>query len=92
LKSGLKSGLNSWLKIPDRKKEETSMSTTTLGITGMTCQHCVMSVTRALLAVPGVQSAEVSLEQRKAVVAGSADLARLVAAVESEGFGAADGA
>ena len=72
--------------------QEASTHTTTLRITGMTCQHCVMSVTRALLAVPGVQSAEVSLEQRKAVVAGSADLARLVAAVESEGFGAAGGA
>jgi copper chaperone CopZ len=68
------------------------MKTTTLTITGMTCQHCAMSVTRALMSVPGVQSAEVILEQRKAIVAGSADVARLIKAVEGEGFGAAQGA
>ena len=64
------------------------MGTTTLTVTGMTCQHCVMTVTKALEAVAGVESAQVSLEQRKAVVGGNADLAPLIQAIEAEGFGA----
>ncbi|MBI5179330.1 MAG: heavy-metal-associated domain-containing protein [Nitrospinae bacterium] len=39
-----------------------------LDIHGMTCYHCKMHVTKALLDVPGVTSASVHLEQRKADV------------------------
>ncbi|MCL4798934.1 MAG: heavy-metal-associated domain-containing protein [Burkholderiales bacterium] len=65
------------------------MQATTLKVTGMTCNHCVMSVTKALKQVPGVQSAEVSLEKAQAVVKGSADAQALVKAVEDEGYQAA---
>jgi copper chaperone len=34
-------------------------NTTNLKIEGMTCGHCVRSVTQALEAVPGVQAAKV---------------------------------
>jgi len=65
------------------------MSTTTLNVSGMTCQHCVAAVTRALNQVPGVESAQVSLEQGQATVAGSAAVERLIQAIEKQGYRAA---
>jgi copper chaperone len=59
-----------------------------LKIGGMTCKHCAMHVQKALTGVPGVTSAEVSLESGEARVEGSVDLAALVAAVEEEGYSA----
>ncbi len=37
-------------------------------IEGMMCQHCVMHVTKALSAVPGVSGVSVSLEAGEAAV------------------------
>jgi copper chaperone len=65
------------------------MQATTLKVTGMTCNHCVMSVTKALKKVPGVESADVSLEKAQAVVKGSADTQTLIKAVKEEGYDAA---
>ncbi|HQU16275.1 MAG: hypothetical protein B7Z66_00175 [Chromatiales bacterium 21-64-14] len=64
------------------------MSETTLKVSGMTCGHCVSAVTKALKGVPGVESADVSLEKKQAVVKGSADAQALVRAVTGEGYGA----
>ncbi len=44
------------------------MKTTVFPVEGMTCNHCVMHVTKALQSVPGVQSVEVSLENNNATV------------------------
>jgi len=44
------------------------MATTTMKIQGMTCNHCVMRVAKALKAVPGVQDAKVELQKAEAVV------------------------
>ena len=44
------------------------METLQLKINGMTCQHCVMSVTKALKGVPGVSDAKVSLTPGQATV------------------------
>ncbi len=44
------------------------MAKTTLKIQGMTCNHCVLRVTKALKAVPGVQDAQVNLQKGEAVV------------------------
>jgi copper chaperone len=44
------------------------MAKTTLKIQGMTCNHCVMRVAKALKAVPGVQDAQVDLSKAEAVV------------------------
>ncbi len=44
------------------------MATSTLKIQGMTCNHCVMRVAKALKAVPGVQDAQVDLQKAQAVV------------------------
>ena len=64
------------------------MSKITLNVTGMTCQHCVAAVTKALKGVPGVESAEVSLEQKRAVVTGNADTQAMIEAIKDEGYGA----
>ena len=44
------------------------MASTVLKIGGMSCQGCVKNITAVLLAVPGVNSAVVSLENAEAVV------------------------
>ncbi|WP_243031710.1 CopZ family metallochaperone [Thermus altitudinis] len=60
-----------------------------LKVEGMTCNHCVMAVQRALMKVPGVERAEVSLERAEALVEGKADPEALIRAVEEEGYRAA---
>src|SRR5262245_35380806 len=58
-------------------------------IEGMTCDHCVRTVTQGLLAVPGVRSAQVSLSTRKAIVewgAGQPSREALAEAVERAGY------
>jgi copper chaperone len=65
------------------------MEATTLKVTGMTCNHCVMAVTKALKSVSGVEAADVSLEKAQAVVQGGADAQSLIAAVKDEGDEAA---
>lgn len=64
------------------------MPITTLRIEGMTCDHCVHTVQQALASVPGVQSAEVSLDQKKAVVQTQEplNLSAVMRAVEDEGY------
>ena len=65
------------------------MSRTVLKIEGMTCGHCVKSVTDALERVEGVSNAEVDLSAGRAVVehdATQADSRALVAAVIDEGY------
>jgi copper chaperone len=62
------------------------MPATTLKVSGMTCSHCVMAVSKALTKVPGVEAADVSLEKAQAVVKGSADAQALIAAVKQEGY------
>jgi copper chaperone len=57
-----------------------------LKVEGMTCNHCVMAVKKALLKVPGVEKAEVSLEKGEALVEGVADPRALIRAVEEEGY------
>ncbi len=44
------------------------MATKTLKVQGMTCNHCVMRVAKALKAVPGVQDAKVDLQKAEAVI------------------------
>lgn len=59
-------------------------------ITGMTCDHCVHAVTSAAKDVPGVEDVKVSLDDQSAVVTGDAiDPARVIAAIEEEGYEAA---
>jgi copper chaperone CopZ len=64
---------------------------TTLLVTGMTCEHCVMSVTEELSEVPGVESVAVDLVdggESTVTVSASAPLDddALRAAVEEAGY------
>ncbi|ADV65926.1 CopZ family metallochaperone [Deinococcus maricopensis] len=61
---------------------------TELSISGMTCGHCQAAVTKALKDVPGVQNAEVNLQDGSATVEGDASAQALIAAVVEEGYGA----
>lgn len=60
----------------------------TYSIVGMTCQHCVASVTEELSAIPGVISVDVSLETESANVVSEAPLedAAVRIAVEEAGY------
>jgi|LSQX01.2.fsa_nt_gb copper chaperone CopZ len=66
-------------------------TTTTLGVTGMTCQHCVKAVTSELSAIDGVTRVDVELQadgvSRVTVASGHA-LARsdVEAAIEEAGY------
>lgn len=58
-----------------------------LKIEGMSCDHCVRAVTKALAEVPGVtRVVEVSLDRGVAIVEGEAALEQLAAAVREEGY------
>lgn len=68
------------------------METTTIKVEGMSCGGCVKSVTGVLTALDGVAKAEVSLEQKQAVVEFDATKAtrdQLKAVIEDAGFEAA---
>ncbi|WP_167617781.1 heavy-metal-associated domain-containing protein [Maribellus sediminis] len=60
-----------------------------LSIGGMTCEHCVMSVTKGIEGVEGVESVVVTLEDSTAVVKYDASLVAsedLEKAVEKRGY------
>jgi copper ion binding protein len=65
------------------------MTQTTLKIRGMTCNHCVMRVEKALKAVPGVRDARVDLQKAEAVVSydeTSPSLEKMADAVKDAGY------
>ncbi|MCF8176579.1 MAG: copper ion binding protein [Burkholderiaceae bacterium] len=67
------------------------METTTIKVEGMSCGGCVKSVTGVLTALDGVAKAEVSLEQKQAVVefdAAKTTRDQLKAVIEDAGFDA----
>ena len=58
-----------------------------LNVSGMTCNHCVMHVTKALNGVSGVDRVvEVSLNRGEASIEGAADADELIAAVQKAGY------
>lgn len=61
---------------------------TTIKIQGMSCEHCVKAVTRALSAIDGVTDVKVSLEKNEAVFesSGNVDMEIIKKAVEDEGY------
>ncbi len=58
----------------------------TLKIQGMMCGHCRARVEKALKAVPGVETVEVSLENKSAEVTGTATEEQLRQAVTAAGY------
>lgn len=70
-------------KTISESKGESSME---IKIEGMMCQHCRAAVEKALRAVSGVETVEVSLENKRAVVTGTADYEALKKAVVDAGY------
>ena len=72
-----------------KNKGEDSMEKI-LNVEGMSCNHCVASVRKALEGLEGVREADVNLEDKKARVELDKDLAdeTLIKAVEDAGFSA----
>ena len=66
--------------------EEKGENKMILKIEGMMCGHCQAHVEKALRAVPGVETVEVSLENKCATISGSADYAALKKAVADAGY------
>ncbi len=68
------------------------MNTSTYTVTGMTCGHCVSSVTEEVSEIPGVTDVTVELESGQLTVTSAAPLepARIRAAVEEAGYHVAD--
>ena len=64
------------------------MSTATYTVTGMTCEHCVRSVTEELSELPGVRSVDVTLDTGAVTVTSEAplDAAAVRGAVEEAGY------
>jgi copper chaperone len=65
-------------------------NTTTLQVTGMTCNRCVGHVEAALRAVPGVRTVKVDLASGQATLSHDAlDLGAVIAAVDAAGYAVA---
>ena len=64
------------------------MTTTTWQVEGMTCGHCVASVTEEVAAIPGVTAVDVVLETGavSVVSTGALDREAIAAAVEEAGY------
>lgn len=67
----------------------TTRQSTTLNIPGMSCQHCVQTITTVLAAFPGVQDIHVDLATKTARLTHDSEalpLARLETALAEAGY------
>ncbi len=62
------------------------MTTSTYTVTGMTCGHCVASVTEEVSELPGVTDVQVELETGLLTVSGEATDDAVRGAVEGAGY------
>ena len=64
------------------------MSTETYTVTGMTCGHCVSSVTEEVRSLPGVSDVQVDLDSGRVTVTADAPVGadKVRAAVEEAGY------
>jgi len=60
----------------------------TIKISGMSCEHCVKAVTRALMDVDGIENISVSLEKNEAVFeeTGPVDYDEVKRKIEDAGY------
>lgn len=61
---------------------------TQLLLSGLTCASCVASVEKSIKAVEGVDSVNVNLAERTALIYGQASLQAVITAIENAGYGA----
>ncbi len=57
-----------------------------LKVAGMTCQHCVLAIRKAVAAVAPHADISVDLAGGTVDISGPADAARVIAAVQDEGY------
>lgn len=57
-----------------------------LQVEGMSCNHCVQTVTKSVQSVASGAKVEVDLAAKKVRVDGAADLQAIAAAIEDAGF------
>jgi copper chaperone len=64
------------------------MSTTEIKVLGMTCDHCVNSVTEELTAIASVTGVDVVLESGKVTIQSDSELSHedVVVAIEEAGY------
>lgn len=62
-----------------------------VAVPGMTCRHCVRTVTRALRDVPGVMTVVADMASRTVVITGDVDEHDVLCALEHSGFPAPEG-
>ncbi len=69
-------------------KEEQRMNTKTIKIEGMQCNHCKMSVEKALSYIEGVTKVEVSLENKTAIIESQKEIddSKIKQVIEETGF------
>ena len=69
-------------------KEEQRMNTKTIKIEGMQCNHCKMSVEKALSSIEGVTKVEVSLENKTAIIESQKEIddSKIKQVIEETGF------
>ncbi|OEE65081.1 copper-translocating P-type ATPase [Enterovibrio norvegicus] len=75
-------------KAEPEEKPRTSAHTQQLILSGMSCASCVSSIERAVSAVAGVNTVNVNLAERTALVSGDVDANLLITAIEQAGYGA----
>lgn len=73
---------------PQKKKDAQTTVTLVMPVGGMSCEHCKAAVENALKSVPGVLDAQVSLEQKRAVITATAEADReaMLSAVRKEDY------
>jgi copper chaperone len=65
------------------------MTTRTISVPEIHCDHCKTSIEGALTSLPGVRAAQVDVEAKDVTVEydeGSVDQAQIVAAIEEQGY------
>jgi len=60
-----------------------------LRVQGMSCQHCVDTITAAVKRVPGATDVNVDVSNGLVTVGGKADARAVAAAIEDSGYGVA---
>lgn len=70
------------------KEDKKKMNTKTIFIEGMSCNHCKMSVEKALNSLEGITKAEVNLENKNAIIETSKEIDNneIVRVIEEAGF------
>lgn len=64
------------------------MSTTQIKVSGMTCNHCVQSVSEELMEIAGVKDVKVNLESGDVTIESETEIAndQIISAIKEAGY------